>query len=65
MDTNLFIALEQDNTAALVTGCEIVACAVELDGGDDVRCMRNQPRTDAHDMTIAVMIFLNNGTYLL
>lgn len=34
----LFVALEQDDAAALVSSCEIVARVVKLDGGDDIRC---------------------------
>ena len=39
------IALEQDDTAALVAGREVVACRVELDGGDDVGCGAGRDKT--------------------
>ena len=36
--TDHLIALEEDDAATLVAGGEVVACGVELDGGDDVGC---------------------------
>ena len=38
MMTRLLVALEEDDPAALVAGREVVACRVELDGGDDIGC---------------------------
>ena len=35
--THCFVALEQDNSSTLITGCQVVSCMVELNGRYDVR----------------------------
>lgn len=49
--TDHFIALEQDDSAALVARREIVAGRIELDGRDDIGWKRGRqrwPRTTEH-----------------